>query len=472
MSPLTLVLDPKLGERVRAFIVRSAEESGGKFQCVVPEQASNGDTAELRVVLRDTARAHENPLLVLSQSQALDYFEGAGLPVSFVESLRPGYRLTALPDLLPKVSPVFFDTDGMPMIPDESRGGDRQATWPGIVREYEQQNWIQRDARWLAEAPDWKARIEQFAFHSGGGGFSEDGPLTFRLDWLLPDVAALAGDFEQIAGGGLNPGLLWLSGNRVMSLLPVEKSLSDSSGSDMRHYRRRLDYESAKAAIARYHEVHEVRSLTPLREAIGAIRGELNPDGEGDFDFDLSRELRAFEEETGVALSIDCAWLRVKKPVYLLAQPATARETFPARRCSDADTRLRAILEDLLMRDFEIENQWDAAILFSLETVRNAPLAHLVSEPTSMSALANVGAGHVVRIGIRLFPRESPGIVKAIMEGDKNARRVVRWDGNDIRLSLETRFQAEKILEGTTPRAVVNHRIQAAKAAEDARNDD
>lgn len=461
---ITLVLDPDLGEKTRAHLRRCAEASAGKFHCVEPQGEAPIDPDELRTTLRDLAREHRNAVVVLGapSRDCLAFFQGAAVRTSFVESLRPGYRLSALPDLLPPVTRSLFDIDGMPMIPDESRGGDHEWSFPGVVRQYEQEHRVSGIWHSLSQEPDWVARIDEFGSRESGRLRFEEGPPLFRLDWLLLQAPSMVGAFESLAAGDVTAGLLWLHGNRILAFYPEAAPMQ-----------RREAFERAKAtreAIARYHEVHEIQSFAKLEEAIWAIRRELNPRGEGEFEFDLSNELRAFEEETGITLSIDGAWFRrVMRPRRFTGDTNTApaKETITARRCSKADARFRAILDDLLAREFSMSGVLAASVLFELEVLRSAPLVHIISAPQSIAVLANVGAGNLTRIDLALFPRERPGIVRVLASTTEYKEETTRLDANDIVAVLRC-HQGFRILEGTTPRSIVNHR----KAAEDARRDD
>lgn len=102
----------------REFLVRQQE--AGRYACVeVPAQPSVDAVCN---ALRDAAAQAHEPVAVLSPEcgKRREFFRGAGIPDTDIEKVPRGWRLGALPDLVPIPAPPppkLRDDDGAPMVP-------------------------------------------------------------------------------------------------------------------------------------------------------------------------------------------------------------------------------------------------------------------------------------------------------------------------------------------------------------------
>lgn len=274
--------------------------------------------------------------------------------------------------------------------------------------------------------------------------------MSFRLDQLAstprPDAlqalildTALGRERRRVDSFGprSTPNYVWSHGGRIMTLDAPDEPLV--------------------AQVAEHHEVHNVEALKPLVAKVKAFTGGMNPHGTGGY-FELEAELSALRNETGIDLDIDAACLReAVSSAHRSAEWYSSRDEgkVKARVDEEADGRIRRWLGDLLGRDFEV-SPTDAPVIFLLQAVSEAPLVHLRLTERGGDAIANVGAGRLLRVRVSTFASEQPSPVRCTG---------CVADGNDVRVALEEMF--DENLEGTVLRSVRRRREEEARRRAD-----
>ena len=442
----TLVLHPRLPEEQVAFFKKRAAMFPDSFRYVEANGAAKNGNA--REIIRDLAKKYgPNAIVVVADDSDREFFAGADVRTSLVGAARPGFMLLALPDLTPMLPPRLRDDDGMVMIPsakaevfyrekiEQSEGsGSRGRREPG-----------EQDKRWME-------RIQQ--------ADEEGSQVTFRIDWLLDfwgnppdsaklrDLALAMATFALRAGRSSSqekeerPAYLWFHDGRVLALCAPD--------------------DPRRVAVAEYHSVHDVVSFDPLVAALRRIGEGLNPYAQGG-QFDLSAELRAFADETGISLSFDTNGIRAAFAAQY--QRSSNVEGVSVRRSTDADAKVHELLDDLLAREFILPVE-GAPVVFELEAVRQAPLIHLASAPNSMMVVANVGAGRLLHLRVWLYPGEKPQPVR-LSVSEFLGQKQEFLDGGNVRLTVMLGTGVNRGLEGTVVRTVARRREEDA-----AKNDD
>lgn len=453
LAGTTLVLHPKLPEAVSAFLLK--RQASGAYKCTQVDGA--GSNGGVREVLKDAANSARNAFVVIpDSSRDLDFFEGAGVRTTRVEPARPGYRLVALPDLITKLPPKLHDDDGTPMVPDA-----------GIEHRYRER--LNDDSR------DSYGQIRQRP--------SEDDPcvrairqadaegrlVTFRLE----DVQAE--HRWQPWPGAIKNRALQDAFARAYPEKAKERRASSYDGSEKREEEPWvwakgrevlvLGPESvAVQAIAKHHTLHRVESFEPIVDTLAKLMPTLNPDGEGGT-LDLSRELDAFESETGIKLDIQMSDVR---KVLAPNGKSNLVDGLSVRTSPEADQKVRALLDDVLEREFITP---EASDVFLLQAVRDAALVHVAAKEGSLCVLANIGAGRLLLLYATTFAGEQPGPMRLAKRTSDRQRSYnsafwnfdCTYDGGNVRMTLTATF--DQNLEGTVLRSVGRRRDEEAERA-------
>ncbi len=429
-----LVLHPDLPQEQVAFFQTRERMDSGRLR-VVPWEGPdlNGKTRE---ALRDTAKRHgDAAVVVVPHDKDREFFDGADVRTSRIEASQPGFRLVVFPDLTPPLPPRTKDVDGMPMV-----------AWPQKEREYRsrikaaaQGHWRDRE---LERAPDkqWVDRIRE--------ADAEGTPATFRLDWLLETPTE--GQVERLA--------LQLAVADIPGWPSDQSSRATQRSFECFHGGRLLAIRAPDAdrreSVAE-HLVEDALSFAPLVASLRAACEGLNPYLEGPnvdvTELGISTAVDAFTAETGLPLHFDASRFRpaVGRRRIDSYHPEPEPEEFHLRKSTDADAAVRALLDDVLAREFILPTASETAV-FQLEVVRSASLVHLESTPTRKAVLANIGAGRVMRVDILRYVHEKPGPVRLTRGG---------LDGGDVRMRLS--FDERKVfheLEGTSVQTVLRRR--------------
>lgn len=433
----TLILDPRLRERVRASFHTRAANSGGTL--LVREIDGAIDDSRRREALRDLARSQHNPIVVVSDDADTAFFEGAGLATSPMSRSRPGCQLLRFPELIPPAPLQLRHADGTPMVPapnHEARYRTLMAKQASPVhsdqpREYE-----------LRTAQQWVERIEE--------ADDLDSPVTFRLDWLgrsptAEDLTRLVRARVAAVMSARNsdpcrerpaeepPRYVWVHGGRIRAICPAD--------------------DPTRALVEGFHAIHEVGSVDLLVQRLSTVCTGLNPyRKDGNVDFDLSDALRAVRDETGLELTLDGRWLREVVGRYARPDDSSwpSERRAVVRASPERDHEVRAAIDELLLREFSLVEA-SAAVVLKLLAVRDAELVHVHATGTSCTAVANVGAGRMLYLRITRYAGERSSAVTA-----EAAHLRTVFDGANIRLELRSDFDPD--LEGTVLRSVRRRR--------------
>jgi hypothetical protein len=259
------------------------------------------------------------------------------------------------------------------------------------------------------------------------------------------ELAKLALDLAKWAKGAAEApafNFVWLRGNVAMALCCSSE-----------HYGR--------WKLAQHMAVRDVTTFEPLVAALRRIRESLNPRGDGGV-LDLSAEVGAFAEETGIVLTFTIAAVRHTLVSYNASEP---RQGERVQRGPELDARVHAVLDDILGREIILPAD-RASVVWTLEMVRRAPLLHLRTEESRMSLVANIGAGNVMHVYISRYGAERPGPVRLI---DVDPPREFQLDAGDVSLICE-RHLDESLAASVLPAVVRRRQADAAELA--ARDDD
>lgn len=457
LAGTTLVLHPALPEAVAAFLLKRQE--AGAYKCTQVDGA--GSNGGVREALRDAAKSARNSFVVVPNDRDHDFFEGAGVRTTRVELANPGYKLVALRELIPALPPKLHDDDGMPMVPDEAI--ERSCRERMSVDPRREPHWQPLDetdprVRAIREA-DAEGRLVTFRLEDVQAEHRwqpwpdalKTRALYDALERVHPEKAKERRKYETWRTNDSferreEEPWVWANGRSVFVMGPES---------------------AAVKAIAQHHELRRVASFEPLVDALAKVMTTLNPDGEGGM-LDVSRELEAFETETGIALDIQMADVR-----KLLAPNGKGKfvDGASVRVSSEADQEVRALLDDVLAREFITP---DASDVFVLQAVRDAALVHVAAKEGTLSAVANIGAGRLLRLDTTTFAGEEPGPMRLVERTSDRQRSYnsafwsygCTYDGGNVRITLKALF--DQNLEGSVLRSVGRRRDEeAARAAAD-----
>ncbi len=175
------------------------------------------------------------------------------------------------------------------------------------------------------------------------------------------------------------------------------------------------------------------------------------------------RSIRAFEEETGIALVFEVA--SVRKAVASLHTLGKRVEGHPVRRSSEADAKVRVLIDELLGREF-IVPEGKEPVLFELEAAGRAPLIHLESRNGNVAVIANVGAGRLLELRIWTYPDEKAEAVRYWEAERSYGRGEGIYDGGNVCVTVAER-DVRRALEGTVLRSVGRRREEEEATRDD-----
>ncbi|MBL8719822.1 MAG: hypothetical protein JNL79_27785 [Myxococcales bacterium] len=438
----TLIFGDHVPESQRAYFEKRAARFPARLRCVT----AGGELglAPARERLRDAAKKHRNAYVVVADARDADFYAGAGVRTTQVEEVPKGFRIPEVPEMSLQQTARTVDDDGMPMVGDERiEASLRQAASRSYGRKDE-------DAKWLQVIADADA---------------DDRPVTFRHDWLLERRGGRPPTSEAVERAALTMGAAsaGLGGHRERT----QRLSTASHGLDFLwwHHGRVLGfpeytYWRERAAPV---EVNDVATFAPLVEKLKGVFGGMNPYAATDPRCDLSAELAAFEEETGLALNITPAMVRQTYQAWV-ERPTTMVEGVPVRRGTELDDRVHAALDEILDRDFEVPLE-QASVIWMLQLVRGAQLLHGAADERVLEAVADIGTGNVLRLRIQRFASEEPSPMRYWAGGRESS-----LDGGDIRITWSKLF--DETLEGTSLKVVERRRAEAARLASAAEADE
>lgn len=368
-----------------------------------------------------------------------DFFKGADVHTTQVEPAKPGYRLVALPDLIPQLPPKLHDDDGMPLVPDEATERSYRERMSVDPRRDPHRHPLDENdpcVRAIRQA-DAEGRVVTFRLENVGDWPSPEQlkirALQDAFERVFPEKAKERRSYRSHEKRQEEP-WVWAKGSDVLVLGPASDAVN---------------------AIAEHHQLHQVESFAPIVNALAKVMPTLNPDGDGGT-LDLSRELEAFEAESGITLDIQMSDVRA------LLAPRNKTEFAKGesiRMSAEADGRVRALLDDILGREFILPEKHLPSV-FVLQAIRNSPLIQ-VAALGELSAVANVGAGRLIRFETTTFAGEEPAPVKVVESYDGRGT----FDGGNVRFTLRPLF--EQNLEGSVLRSVGRRRAEEAARASD-----
>lgn len=433
----TLIVHPWVEEPARRFLQQRAARPDAPFRI----RSWNANGADAREAVRNAAAKAWRPIVVLPHERDRDFFQGAGLDTTLVETRDRGFTLSAAPELTAPMPAQLVDADGMPMVPDpdlEKYHRERLADLARNAGRYRQEL-SARDQRWAAVIRDADESCR---------------PVTFRVDWLASVPAAeqlktailswVVAQIEPSANVAVPPaavGFLWVHKNGVVAIGPKPPR---------------------RALIEGHHPVRDVSAATSLVVRLLELAKKLNPYGQGGR-LEIESEIDELERDVGVRVEISKDDLRAA--VLPLHTAGTFVELSKARRDSAADEVFRTLIDDLLGRDMEVAPE----LVFELEACRHASLLHLDSS-VGRTVIANTGAGNLVRLQLQEYADETASSVRLWKERGDYTCREPRFvvDGGNIRIRIER--SVHRTLEGTVLAAP--RRWRELQAANDGGFDD
>lgn len=399
----SVLLDPNLPSPVHAYL----EERAADPNCRADIEASDARTLD---ALLAVAKDLPGCLVVLADHRSSErgFFAASDIATTGVTKHRGGWLLTDARELieLPPPKPLELSRDGQICVPHE---------------EYES---------FLAKQGH-ADRIEEAWTRGEVPTFAVSDVLRF-LGRHSPEIKPLDGEES------------WRRSRRrddaIFDVLEALRGAESKSKSlwwihEQRVFVAGRDIERLRAAVAPYHPVHEPTSLQLQVEQVGG----LNP-------FASSptaawRELVA-EVNRDIGLSIEPIVARRRDELTSQSRPSLARATFSREPC-DVRERIAALLK----REFIFDKCDAPEVPFLLDAVARAPLAvGPTDDAITAHVVANLGAGQIVRVLLRSFPKEATCPL-VVQRSDRSDSPWAELDGGDVHVWIYAR-RAVEILEG------------------------
>ncbi|WP_437546241.1 hypothetical protein WME97_41745 [Sorangium sp. So ce367] len=466
-----LILDPALDDSVREYLRGREEVAGaGRFAC--REVPVDGDPrrAPREVVLdaiRQIAESEPRYLVVAASNGVNDrmYFTGAKIAWSTVTKSPRGFLLESVPDLVPMPEPdppCRFDRLGEPMMPDDvferavreelareehrsgfSRWGRPDCRAPGgcLFRDRDDYEALKT----LIEEADARERRPSFPVHRllpvlsarAGLGWAITASCARRNGVLDPDWDLRYSSEENpvvwSGRGGASGGVLaelakkilfdqsratlcWTHGERILGIGP--------------------NVGAVRGLLAPYHEVFEPAVFARWKTASeqwNPWRVEQRSEQSVTRSEPWRQLCEAISQETGISIEGTVAgW-----------QQAMARQwagpCWPFRLASPEEAaRAHEVLSELASRAWQSDEPTRPLLLDAASRARLVILAGH-GEAGTVHVLADLGAGHVLRVLLLRFPSEEPQVIDELRGG--------ALDGGDVHGWLETKY--ERLLEGS-----------------------
>lgn len=491
-----LVLDPLLPGNVRTYLFDRQRLPAASFACVSVELpnglqlpcvefSGNGaptmrvqiqqDAREmLRKAIKAAVRRPRSTIVVLATAGDSEYFAGADLRTTTIRKDPRGFVLEGHPDLVPLPDPpppVLWADDATPLLPSE----ETERRILDSSRPYSEDH----EAKRIRELRE-KGCVPTFEL-----------PLAFRgarngADAAMAQLAIGAvevlwqnsrrhpayqvegfvqGCFQVLIGASTQT-YAWAHGRRIFAVGPAEELLSQR--------------------LAPHHTVSEAASIGQLRTAVSTLnpwraapperadpaaglsprrsagdrRPEPRPDLEPGRNWAALRQ--AIIRETGLDFScVVEGWRKHIEPEPRESAESTRRPArFRLRPSAAADAEpVREAVRALLDREFDVDAD-DAGVLFVLRSIEKARVVLLESRAGGFHALADMGAGNLLRVRAMRFPGEEAMPVEVL-----GAHGATVLDGGDVRVWLASGY--DQRLEGEHLVARANRREEAVRAAED-----
>ncbi len=440
----TLVLDPALPKEAREYFVARETAPDARHCCVLVERGSS--SIQPRDDLRRVAKEHPGCLVVLLGGTDAAFYEGASIDFSAATQHPRGWIVERAKDLVPLPPPPpprLFGAGGQPMMPcEELAEAVREQTKRSFYGPYD-------IAKRVADA-DKVGATPTFCLLAEVGPHAAERDKRRHVSWgRAPE---LRWDFS--AG---NPGwdpmttYVWAVESKLFVVGP--------------------EAEWVRNLIAPYHTAVGPTSLDMLREAVEQWNPWLTlpPDPYRNVDTSAlcSRylELQRILRTEGFSLeSVVKDWWAHRDP-----ESESSRNKIESPwtlAVSDEGERERALsnLERLLGRTFELDDR-TVHQLFRLRLVLRADIATIARQPDDLLHLvANVGAGHLLRVRVLEFPHEDSMPIHA-----RVPRNLWDLDGGDVHIIIR-RLGDDVALEASPMPAL--RRRERARLEEEARSYD
>lgn len=448
----TLLLHPGLPTEVAGYLRTRADAAGARHW--IDDEVVAGPPEEVRVALRDRAQRFPRSLVVLPDGQDQAFFDGADVRTSTVESVPRGWLLVTERDLVtlpPPPEPLRFEGDE-PLFPCPSLAEEMRRH-----REAQSRHWSYgREPR----IPDRCERADL-----------EEREPTFTL----AEIAAHRRHPERARIVVLGDRRAEHDATKIAVIEGHESIANRVFAALHRRGRETFVWTWRRHVFVVGPDVEQVRELLggdrcphPLEEPATFADWRLafdtwNPWGslpyaKSDFRvvIDVADRIRfltlAARTQTECGLDLrSCSntwWERATK----LLEPTAARAP-----SEDVDREVRSELRALAVRDHELAPV-NASVIFRLQAAAEAPLVDLgCTGRDRFHVLANLGAGHLLRIRCVGYPDEKP-------EPLRGSRSLLV--GGDVTIFLEE--ETDLVLEAD-PLAAVRRRKREAKEADEAR---
>ena len=448
----TLVLDSALDSAAVEYLLAAAGRPNATHSCVpvsvepTPEGRDfHASQRELQARQRDAlrARAKENPgALVVRAGRACDsfgdqsFFDGAAIEVTTVEKHPRGWTLTGTADLVPLPpprEPPVFDRGGEPMMPHEQFAADARRTATA-----------RRGGR--SAAPYDGERRMAVEAHVRACDERDEVP-SFRV------AGELAECLSQESNASVLPNPVpwsdlgartfwWVHGRKVLAVGPNVAGFA--------------------AALAPHHDVSVPVALDEWKAGLERWNPWRLTEADSPGCALQARVIEVCGFDPVRLGSVEWARARANACTDLALQPVDETGIADAR----------ALISELAARGIEPGPMLE--LPFVLDQAARAPIRLLRGTGRDqLHVLANLGAGRVLRIRIRMFVddrrRSLEHAAKVDSEGGASTRYVngtavpLVFDGGDVRLWLQ--YSEEPLLEGFALPARTGRAREADEAA-------
>ncbi|MBK8939222.1 MAG: hypothetical protein IPM79_16755 [Polyangiaceae bacterium] len=389
----TLVLDPRLDKGVAEYLRARAESPDARHACV-----SAADRDELRRMGKERVGC----LVVLADLSDRAFFEGADVDFTTVSKHPRGWLLEKHPELvpLPPAPPPQLFLGDQPMIPSDLFAEE-----------------VRKD---LSRRGGWRLDIDKRLADA-----EERGEVpTFPLREVGPLLAGRAR--KNAISWGNPPTLLW---NFQTAEPGWDPEITFVWTKNRQLFVTGPEAEWVRSIAAPYHEAHGLTCLDPLRDAIARWNpwARLPPDPDRreatPEDAEYQALARALGDE-GLDLKLIVKGWRAHR------DPEHAKKEWSLSLADEAAQEVaRAGLVSLLRRKFSLEA---AQQMFRLHLALSAELATIEREPGDLlHVVANLGAGHVIRVRALEYPHEAPTTLQAQRVNDGSD-----LDGGDVHIFI------------------------------------
>lgn len=459
-----LVLDPALTADAIAFLKEREPHAAGAFAC--RETSLEGLAAPVPrpavlARIREVAERESGALVVTASDKDALYFEGAKITWTLLERRPRGFVLQSDPELVPlpaPAAPPLFDREGEPLMPHPEfevlarKENEVSHSWAGYSygRSGDQHAQGASDCLFQhRESHDNSAQdlkdLARSILDADSAGREASFPVTQVLAWLLSRrglTLRVVRDADERSG----PVPLWIlkTGRNASMAARVGQALEGADRTLLWSHGHRIVgvgplIEQMAELLAPHHVIHQPAAMIRWREALstwnpwrtGEPGGLPETERWQSLKLDVSRELGLWIESTVVD------WRRRVAARCVLSQaPVRLASSEEAAAVQDA-------LATLAARRWHVDSKSGVWPL-RLDAASRATFAILPGhgEHEGLHVIANLGAGHLLRIQAVRFPGEVPAdIVK--WGGD------YEMDGGDVHLWFEQ--ISDSFLEGSPP---------------------